>query len=88
MPARPRLWFLADEDDRSKVFRFEDQEDAEIWIEIRFDKANEHHTHTPCNFNTPGKWHKFEEPIRNYQIAKGKAFEYLMHRTLALRRVA
>jgi hypothetical protein len=66
MPSKPKLWILADENERSKVYRFEDQEDPEIWMEIRFDKASEHHTHTRSNFNTPGKWHRFEEPIRNY----------------------
>jgi hypothetical protein len=38
-----------------------------------------------------GEWrteHRFPEPIRNYQIAKRQAFEYLLKRTLKLARTA
>jgi hypothetical protein len=88
MTSKPKLWILGDENEATKLYRYEDQENPEIWMEIQFDKGTEHFTLTRNNFNTPGKWHRFEEPIRNYQIAKRKAFEYLMRRTLALRRVA
>ena len=83
MPSRAKRWFPADEDDTFKTFRFEDQEDSEIWLEIWFDKESEHYTRCRCTFNTPGKWHRFPEPIRNYQIAKRRSFEYLLRKTLA-----
>jgi hypothetical protein len=69
---------------RSRPSALRTKETPEIWMEIRFDKKSEHFTHTRCNCNTPGKWHRFPEPIRNYQIAKRKAFEYLMRRTLGV----
>jgi hypothetical protein len=84
LPSRAKRWFPADENDAFKTFRFEDQEDSEIW----FDKASEHYTRCRCALNTPGKWHRFPEPIRNYQIAKRRAFEYLLKKTLQLARVA
>jgi hypothetical protein len=42
------------------------------------DKRTEHYTRVRCTYNTPGKWHRLAEPIRNYQIAKRRAFEYLV----------
>jgi hypothetical protein len=88
MPSRAKRWFPADEDESHKIFRFEDEGDPEIWMEIWFDKASEHHIRCRCNFNTPGKWHRFEEPLRDYQIAKRQAFEYLFKRILKLARAA
>jgi hypothetical protein len=88
MPSRAKRWFLADENDQCKTFRFEDEEDAEIWLEIWFDKESQHYVKCRCTFNTPGKWHRFEEPLRDYQIAKRQAFEYLLKRTLKQARAA
>ena len=88
MPSRAKRWFPADENDQFKTFRHEAEEEPEIWLEIWFDKTTEHFTRCRCNFNTPGKWSRFPEPIRNYQIAKRRAFEYLLKKTLQLARVA
>jgi hypothetical protein len=46
------------------------EEDPEVWLEIWFDKATEHYTRCRCNFNTPWKWHRWPQPLKNYQIAK------------------
>jgi hypothetical protein len=37
--SRAKRWFSVDENEQVETFRFEDQEDAEIWREIRFDRA-------------------------------------------------
>jgi hypothetical protein len=39
MASKPKLWILADENDQVRVYRFEDRENAEIWMEIRLDKG-------------------------------------------------
>ena len=51
------------------------------------DKRREHYTRVRCNWNTQGKWHRLAEPIKNYQIAKRLAFEYLLKKTLDAARV-
>jgi hypothetical protein len=78
MPSRAKRWFVADETDEVKIFHYEDEETPEIWLEIQLDKRTEHYTRVRCTYNTPGKWHRLAEPIRNYQIAKRRAFEYLV----------
>jgi hypothetical protein len=88
MPSRAKRWFVADETEEVKIFRYEDEEDAEIWMEIQFDKETGHYTRVRCTFNTPGKWHRLAEPLRNYGIAKRQAFEYLVRKTFELERAA
>jgi len=87
MPSKPKLWILADEDERIKIFRYEGPDDPDLWVEIQFDKTTEHWLRVRCTFNTPGKWHRFEEPIKNHAVAKRKAFEYLLKRTFQAARV-
>jgi hypothetical protein len=37
MPSRAKRWFVADETDREKIFRYENEETPEIWLEIQLD---------------------------------------------------
>jgi hypothetical protein len=52
-----------------------------------FDKEEGHYNRARCNSNTPGKWHRFSESIRNYGTAKRRAFECLLKKSLQLARV-
>jgi hypothetical protein len=70
MPSRAKRWFPANETDEFKTFRFEDEESG-VWIEIWYDKRTGYYTRVRNHLNTPGKWSRLPEPIKNYQIVSG-----------------
>ena len=39
MPTKPKLWMLADEDERSTVFRYEHPEKPDLWVELKYNKV-------------------------------------------------
>lgn len=77
---KPKLWRVADEDERYKVYRLEDDEDPDLWVEVQFDKVASIWKRCRCTFNTPGKWHRLEGNIRNHAVAKRMSFWYLAER--------
>jgi len=48
MPLRAKRWFPADENERFKTFRYEHENDPDIWAENRFDKETEHYRCVRC----------------------------------------
>ena len=48
MPSKPKLWMLADEDERSKIFRYEHPEKPDLWVEVRYSKVTECWTVPSC----------------------------------------
>jgi len=76
MPSKPKLWMLADEDERSKIFRYEHPEKPDLWVEVRYSKVTECWTAVRCAFSEG--WQRWDEPIRNHAVAKRRAFEFLL----------
>jgi hypothetical protein len=77
MPSKPKLWMLADEDERHKIFRYEHPEKPDLWVELRYSKVSGCWTHVRCAF-TEGDGDRWEVPIRNHAVAKRRGFEYLL----------
>lgn len=76
MPSKPKLWFVADEDERFKVFRYEHPEKADLWVEIRYNKARQRWTRVRTAWTD---WRPLgQEPIRNHAVAKRQAFLFLL----------
>jgi hypothetical protein len=79
MPSKPKLWMLADENERFKIFRYQDQKKPDLWVELRYNKVAERWTHVRCAFTEEDSgWHRWEAPIRNHAVAKRRSFLYLL----------
>jgi hypothetical protein len=86
MPSKPKLWMLAHEDERYKIYRYKSQEGLGIWAEIQFDKVTETHPRIRCNWDD-GRWCRLSDSVKHHAVAKPKAFEHLLKRTVETARV-
>ena len=74
---------LADEDERFKIFRYEDQKKPDLWVELKYNKVTGYWTGVRTAWSTPeGSWQRLgSEPIKNHAVAKSRAFLFLLERT-------
>jgi hypothetical protein len=80
MAPKPKQWFLADEDEKFRVWRYEagDGSNSGLWIDLRWSINRKLFVSLRSNAIDDGaRWLRFDPPQANHAVAKRRAFEMI-----------